>query len=215
LNCMVLNFCIAEAGSHALQVRLLWPEVVWINMRDNAKDLLVGFGLGTLEATWEQLKTTDVAAQLTSDYLIRFVETGLLGLGSLVALLWFCLSQSWKLAKSSDTRIRILGVLLLTTFVQIAASSVSLPVFSWVQLTSIFWASLSILVALAPMSPHIAVVAIDGDYLDELIAYFRSVLGENRPLKSSELSELKRFMRIMFSKSDVHFSQNHKIAHLS
>lgn len=131
-----------------LYSRIRWIDIVWININVNNIRLWFGFGPGSVEYLTTQWTFPGFPALMTSDYLIRLAEGGLLGLLSFVAILFASMWQCRRLLRSSDLWIRAVGVFFIAVFVQMALSSLTLPIFVWAQTTYLFWIFWGILVAI-------------------------------------------------------------------
>ncbi len=128
--------------------RIQWATVVWSNIHEEPLRLWFGFGPGTVSYLTTQWTYPGFRANLTTDYLIRLAESGLIGLLGFLALLLVSVRQSWRLLRSPAARGRDLGAFFLIAFGQIALGSVTLPLFVWAQTTYIFWILLGILVTI-------------------------------------------------------------------
>jgi O-antigen ligase len=141
--------------------RLTWARVVWANLTVEQVRLFFGFGPGTVETLQSLWSYAGFRANLTTDYVIRLAEGGLVGLFSFLLLLIVSIVQCRTPIRSSETWVRYTGIFLLIAFMQLMLGSVTLPLFVWAQTTYVFWILLGILVALNPPSEE----PVEGQYL--------------------------------------------------
>lgn len=131
-----------------LYSRIQWIGIVWSKINANNTRLLFGFGPGSVDYLTLQWGEPSFRAQMTSDYVIRLAEGGLLGLFSFVGVLFVSMRQSLHLIRSVDSRIHTIGVFFVVVFLQMALSSATLPIFVWSQTTYLFWIFWAILVTI-------------------------------------------------------------------
>jgi O-antigen ligase len=148
---IVSGFDISQQNEiSTLLSRLTWARVVWTNLTVDKTRLLFGYGPGTLETLHSLWSYAGFRANLTTDYVIRLAEGGLIGLSSFLLLLIVSVVQCRKPIRSSERWVRYAGIFLLIAFIQIVLGSVTLPLFVWAQTTYVFWMLLGVLVALNP-----------------------------------------------------------------
>jgi hypothetical protein len=139
----------SQKESATLLSRLTWANLVWVNITADKARLLLGYGPGTVENLQRLWSYPGFQANLTTDYVIKLAEGGLVGVFTFLWLLLASVVQCRIPIRSGVTWIRYAGILLLIAFLQIALGSVTLPLFVWAQTTYVFWILLSILADLA------------------------------------------------------------------
>lgn len=128
--------------------RIQWVIAVWANVHKEPLRLWFGFGPGTVGYLTTQWTYPGFHANLTTDYLIKLAESGLIGLLSFLMLLLVSVRQSRQLLRLSTAWSRGIGAFFLVAFGQMALGSVTLPLFVWAQTTYIFWILFGILVTI-------------------------------------------------------------------
>jgi len=147
--------------------RIQWATIVWDNVRVDKIRLLFGFGPGSVAFLTSQWSYPGFRANLTTEYLIRLAEGGMVGLSSFVLLLVVSVGQCRRLIRSSsDPETRNVGVFLLVAFMQMILGSTTLPLFVWAQTTYLFWILLGLVVTIRALDskrfrkPDLAIQAI-------------------------------------------------------
>jgi len=129
--------------------RIQWATIVWDNVRVDKIRFLFGFGPGSVAFLTSQWSYPGFRANLTTEYLIRLAEGGMVGLSSFVLLLVVSVGQCRRLIRSSsDPETRNVGVFLLVAFMQMILGSTTLPLFVWAQTTYLFWILLGLVVTI-------------------------------------------------------------------
>lgn len=137
-----------QTETSTLFSRIQWIDIVWTNLNVNKTRLWLGFGFGSVEQLTEQWTMAGFHAQMTSDYLIRLAEGGILGLLSFIGILFAGIIQCRPLIRSADPQVHTIGIFFITAFIQMAFSSLTLPIFVWAQTAYLFWIFWSILVTI-------------------------------------------------------------------
>lgn len=146
---IVSGFDISQQNEvSTLLSRIRWATIVWANVKKDMARLLFGFGPGSVELLTTMWRDTDFPALMTSDYVIRLAEGGLVGLLSFVGILTGGAGQCRRLVGSSDSGIRDIGSFLFAAFLLMALGSLTLPIFGWAQTAYLFWILLGVVVVL-------------------------------------------------------------------
>jgi O-antigen ligase len=152
---VVSGFDISQQNEvSTLYSRVQWASIVWENVSAEKVRFLFGFGPGSVGLLTTRWSYPGFRAQLTTEYLIRLAEGGLVGLFSFVVLLLVSIGQSRRLIRSSDLWTRNTGVFFFVAFVQMALAGITLPLFAWAQTTYVFWILLGVVATARSRRPE-------------------------------------------------------------
>ncbi len=117
-----------------LSSRIQWLIVFWNFVKGDFLRQVLGFGPGSATTLWEVMQTIDMRSAITSSLLIVLLETGILGLFSLLILLLTMGKLSWSLHFTEKV-----NAFYLSGVVVVLASALTTPIFVWAQTDYVFW----------------------------------------------------------------------------